>query len=101
MIISPQMEDAVERENLYFLRRRVAKGAGILRGNLSGDRNFSSKLLAGRFWRSGKREHVSRLVFAAESPVQQFHFCIRSDQHIHAAFKSGRTARTSDKPRQT
>jgi len=57
VIVAPQMQDAVQHENLNFLGGRVSERARILRCDLRRNGDFARELFSG-VGLGGKRKHV-------------------------------------------
>ena len=110
MIVSSQMQQTMQDENLHFLRCAVPESACTLCRDLGRNRNlageffsriFSSGVVTGKILGGGwKRQHVGCLVFPAKAPVQRLHLAAGSHQNIDRAFQSRSLPRARRKAQQ-
>jgi hypothetical protein len=80
MVVSGEVQHAVEDENLYLGEQVVADFGGLGASGLERDGDVSAS------WRlAGKGEHVGGFVFVAELEVETLDFGVAREQDIYFA----------------
>lgn len=85
VIVSSQVENAVEHENTQFFVERVIELSGLFCGGVDGDGEVACKV-AHLFW-CGEREDVGWFVFAAELFVELFELLVICEKDGEVAFE--------------
>jgi hypothetical protein len=80
MVHARQMEHSVQHQDSQFFFDRVSALGRLRRGAVEGDRQLTGFAVGGR-----KREHVSRVIFAAKLSIQLAQLCIICDQARYGA----------------
>ena len=73
VIVSAQMQQPVQHQDLHLLGRAVAELARTLAWQSRREMAISPANFFRDIVRRGKRKHVGRLVFSAKTPVQRLH----------------------------
>jgi len=87
MIVSRQMQNAMQREDFNLFWKRMSQAPGVLGGDFGRDGHIAGKIMH-RAWLRGKRQHVGRLIFAAVAFVQNAEGAVGRDQRRDFATES-------------
>ena len=97
MIVSRQVQDAVQGKNLDFFGGGMSEAAGILGGDLGRDRHISREIARFGGVRR-KTEHVRGLVLATETFVQNAKGLIGCDEDRQLTTQSDGTTGAAKEP---
>jgi hypothetical protein len=100
VIVSAEVEDAVQDEHLQFLRQRVFEAASVGGGDVAGDHDVAGKV-ACDFGHRRKGEHVGGLVLAAELPVEGAHAAAGDHQDVDLPTQAGSASRSQHEAAQS
>src|SRR6266853_657531 len=82
MVIAGQVQQTMQNKDLQFLTGAMSVAAGVGERDLGGDGDVAT-------FGTREREHVSRLVFAAEAAIELFEARVAGDQHVNFARNFG------------
>lgn len=97
VIVTGEVEHAMENQDLQLGAERVTQAARVAGGHLAGDDDVTGEV-AVEFRNGWEREHVGGLVLPAVTAVKGAEFAVVADDHVHVAWYASGPARERRKP---